>query len=496
MRSLRRSTCITHACLYAPYVDVHHKSTMSLSAGDAPATTPELPSRKEDVVVHLVFSDGGAKDAWELYSMALFPFAFGIDTEHVYLTATKRVAGKVEDVVDGWRGVIEQNFTSSARPENDAEYFPPGYHEYFTEIYRSRTTGFDAMSSVPPCTIRVVSGRGFPATRRYVMRTVTVDKHRMNISFTDLPGSPSALSIFDICGSQYGAAVVFGHFASNANRKFTQRQEKVAESTAPFACENADLTYAFRVGADGDHVNPPEAEEDSLSCAFGDAVVCSILAAAKRFADNSMEGDNLDALFTDRYRNLNTHYLDLPGFRHQLNPASNLGRLQTLMEQGVLSLNTAAFEGSLFARQDEWFLTRARTDHSTTSSDMRLPVVLNELLVDFVVTSLQLWHHTHPTEAEHCELMAEKHWSTLSDLLGPRLRRVNLDWDDDKQILSRSDDGMPIGAWAMACRDLAGITKHVTNKVLSGSWDDNEGPSEWDESSTEEPEHGEGGEPN
>jgi hypothetical protein len=50
---------------------------------------PQLPATREEIIVHLVFSDGGTNETWELYSIALFPFAFGIPTKQVYLTANE-----------------------------------------------------------------------------------------------------------------------------------------------------------------------------------------------------------------------------------------------------------------------------------------------------------------------------------------------------------------------------------------------------------------------
>ena len=67
------------------------------TATDSQPTQP--PTRKEDVIVHLVFSDGcaGGADAWELYSIALFPFMFGISVDQVFLTADKRLGPQAVD---------------------------------------------------------------------------------------------------------------------------------------------------------------------------------------------------------------------------------------------------------------------------------------------------------------------------------------------------------------------------------------------------------------
>ena len=80
----------------------------------------------------------------------------------------------------------------SRRPDNDPAYLPPGYHEYFCKIYRNRTTAHDVMSTeIPNCAIRIVSGHGFPVTRRYTMRFKGRDGAKCNIPFTDLLGTPN-----------------------------------------------------------------------------------------------------------------------------------------------------------------------------------------------------------------------------------------------------------------------------------------------------------------
>jgi len=166
------------------------------------------------------------------------------------------------------------------------------------------------------------------------------------------------LSIFDICGSQYGAVTVGGFFKANTNLKFTKREDRVASRSAPFVCENSDVTYAFRVGAAGDHLNPPQ-DDDDLSAPFGDSIVSSVLAAVKHFVQSGMPGDSdLSQLFITEYNKLITHYLATEGFAPDLKPVSNLGRLQALVENGALELNISAFDCSLFSRQNEWFLWR------------------------------------------------------------------------------------------------------------------------------------------
>lgn len=189
---------------------------------------------------------------------------------------------------------------STNRPPDDDEYFPAGYDSYLREICRSRGSIFKDMATVPPCSIRVITGHGFPMTRAYVMRTRTSDGVSHQIPFTDLPGpAPSILSIIDICGSQWGAAAAFGYFATDPIRKLKKPRARVAASDAPFACENADTTWAFRVGAVGDRLNPPS-DEDALSKAFGGGVVCSVLAAAKDFTDNGLTGTDMDSLFVQK----------------------------------------------------------------------------------------------------------------------------------------------------------------------------------------------------
>jgi hypothetical protein len=319
--------------------------------------------------------------------------------------------------VDGLRSQVEYRHELSNRLADDAEYFPPGYHAYFQEICHSRWSGFDAMAAVPLCAIRVVTGHGYARSRAGVMRTRTNDGERHQIPFTDLPGpTPAVLSIFDICGSQWAAAAAFGYFDDNPNKKLRKRGEGVSASRAPFACENADATWTFRVGAPGDHLDPPN-DEDALSRSFGDTVVCSVLAAAKDFFDNGLTGTNLDSLFLETFAGLNAHYLDRGAPENHLpNPKANLDRLQALMQQGLLALNHATFDCSLFARHNQWFLTRSRTSPPAFAE---VSEELSAILLDYVVVSMRAWHYSHRNDQHRFELCAEKFWSRLSGLLGP-----------------------------------------------------------------------------
>jgi hypothetical protein len=47
---------------------------------------------------------------------------------------------------------------------------------------------------------------------------------------------------------------------------------------------------------------------------------------------------------------------------------------------------------------------------------------------------------------------------------------------------------MLIEAWALPCTDLPMITHHVTNMIVNGSWDDDEGSSDDEESQVQESE--------
>lgn len=443
----------------------------------------QLPTlTSEEILVHLVFSDGGTDEPWEMYSIALFPFALGIPADRVYLTASPAVLPVTTSDLDGMQSQIESRHKYSKRPADDSGYFPPGYHAYFEEVCKNRASGFDEMSTrVPPCAIRVVSGYGFPVTGSVVMRTRKVDGSRQNIPFTDIPGPiPPVLSIFDICGSQWAAAAACGYFAANPNNKLTKRREFVAKSKDPFACVNDDVTWSFRVGSAGDDLDPPD-DEMFLSKPFGDAVVCSILAALKDFVDSGGLADtekktSLDSLFVQKFSALNPHFLD-QGFpeKYKAVPKANLGRLQALLQQVSLALNHTAFQCSLFDRSNQWFLTSSRI---TSPVVAQFPDVLGPILIDYVVVCLQAWHYNNREKAGHLSHLcaAEKHWARLVSLIGLGLymTKIRLDWDEEKKILVRSEDGMPIQAWALCCTELPKITHHVTNMIVNGSWDDTE----------------------
>lgn len=232
-------------------------------------------------------------------------------------------------------------------------------------------------------------------------------------------------------------------------------------------------------------MNPPN-NENALSKPFGDAVVCSILAAVKVFVDNKNNNNgltdpentmSLNSLFVVKFSDLNAHFLDTdtPEEPYQPKPKANLGRLQALLQRGSLVLNMTTFQCTMFDRSDEWFLCRQRYGCPVVTE---LPRGLGPILIDYVVVSLQAWHYNNREKEDHFShlMSAEKHWSRLAGLLGPGLytTKIHLDWDEERKALVRSEDGMPIQAWALSCPRLPKIAHHITNMILNGSWDDDD----------------------
>ena len=107
---------------------------------------------------HLIYNDGSSGNSkellWEFYSLALAPFAFGAPAEQVQLFLDKRLLNFSDNVLDsGVRTVGSSSIET-------VPYFPKSYHHYFRTVYRAARIMVDA-KSLPSCSFRVLSGRGF-----------------------------------------------------------------------------------------------------------------------------------------------------------------------------------------------------------------------------------------------------------------------------------------------------------------------------------------------
>ena len=206
--------------------------------------------RKEDVLVHLMFSDGnglGSDDErYQIYSIALFPFALGIPPKHVHFTVDPclvEAPGLIKLVADA-----SPKATGSTSYSGD--YFPKSYFECFETICK-KALGFEALKTIPACSFRIVSGHGllFNKTGRLVCG-------KWNIPFYNMGASASVLMILDVCNSQFAVTALSGHCNENKNRRLRNRERYVTQREALFACNNMDYTYAFRVGNNDNYSTP------------------------------------------------------------------------------------------------------------------------------------------------------------------------------------------------------------------------------------------------
>ena len=410
---------------------------------------------REEIVVHLIFSDGsglgGDDERYQIYSIALFPFALGIPPENVYFTIDPRLVEAP--------GLIKKIANSSPKAASSVDYsggyFPDSYFDYFQSICR-RAAGADAMQSIPECTFRIVSGHGLPFNK-----TGRLVCGKQSIAFYDMGVAASVLTILDVCNSQFAVAALSGHYAENKNRRLRHRKNYVAESEALFACDNMDFTYAFRVG-DNDNFATPAQDYEYLSRPIGDAVICAVLMAAYRFV-NSDKTVGLDDLFAQQFNAIHSNFVV---GENERSPESRLHRLQAMFEDGTLSLNDEAFQCKIFRYPNQWYFTTERMPSSTVSGD------LNRKIVDYVVASVQLWHTANPGLCNDQNVLPESQlaWRHLVGMLGHPLRSIRL--DDTGGVVRRSEDGTLFVQWAETCKDLPQILRHVLNLMASGSFDD------------------------
>lgn len=420
--------------------------------------------RKEDILVHLIFSDGnglgGDDERYQIYSIALFPFALGIPPENVYFTVDPRLVeapGLIKLVADA-----SPKAAGSASYSGD--YFPESYFEYFETICK-KASGFEALKTIPACSFRIVSGHGLPFNK-----TGRLVCGKWNIPFYDMGAAASILTILDVCNSQFAVAALSGHYDENKNRRLRNRERYVTQSEALFACDNMDYTYAFRVG-DNDNFSTPAQDFEHLSRAIGDAVICSVLMAAYRFL-NSDQTVSLDDLFATQFNLIHANFLDGEQVR---SPESRLHRIQAMLVDGTLSLNEEAFRCKIFQYPNQWYFTTERMPNNAISGDLK------QNIVDYVVASVQLWHTANPGLCNHKNILpaSQLAWRHLEGMLGHTLKSVRL--DDAGGAVHRDNDGTLFVQWAETCKDLPQILRHVLNLMASGSFDDSdEEPSDLD----------------
>lgn len=410
--------------------------------------------------VHLIFSDGRGKlaleDRYQVYGIALLPFSLNIPPDLVDFTVNPILVQDPDAVC------ASANELAQIRAD-DQPYFPAGYHEYFTKVCQ-RASGVDVIWDVADCGIRVITGYGLPHKK---CGKLFVDGKE--VLFQELGDNPaSVLTVFDFCNSQFAVAALGGHYLNhnpktatddhkkNWGRKLRKRKEYVKNCQAFFACDNSDMTWAFRVAES----LCPESPQDfsCMSKPFGDAVVLSVLCAVNTWKKRGGSGP-LDDHFKAHLEAIHTDFLiDAPS------PVSRLTKLEGLLKSGIVSINDDAFSCKLFENSNCWFFTTERLPSKPTFEDG-----MEEVLIQFIVSNLSVWHKANGNDpGEECQDSVEA-WRILTNMFGRSLQSIRLEENDNNGILACSQDGTSIQVWAETCRDLPSILKQVQNLLASGS---------------------------
>jgi hypothetical protein len=294
-----------------------------------------------------------------------------------------------------------------------------------------------------------------------------------DVLFQEFGQSPaSILSMVDVCNSQFLVAALAGHYVNDDvstaadeprklwGRRLNKRSEFVDNCTsASFACGNMDLTYAFRVAPS---IVTAEEDGSALWRCFGDAVLLSVVLAARDLVENGDVHHSLDDLFATRFKSIKTDFLT-DGDR---NPSSNLSNLEGLLRDGELTIKAEAFDCKLFRNSHLWYFTEERLP---TRSDVAIDEDVRSAAIRYVVGCICLWHTANPDHYEREYHESRLAWTLLSKLLGPKLRSVELEADEDTGEVKPSEDGMVIEVWACTCKDLPLLLDQVRNVVASGS---------------------------
>eukprot|EP00977_Amphora_coffeiformis_P011790 scaffold2880_cov173-Amphora_coffeaeformis.AAC.7 len=415
----------------------------------------------------LIYSDGSSGNSkellWEFYPLALAPFAFGAPAEQVHLFLDKRLLNFSDDVLAS--GV--QTVGSSSI--ETVPYFPASYENYFKMVYRAARSVGDA-KTLPPCSFRIITGHAFSGfTGGHLQFGTRI------VPFADFRSAVSHLTILDTCNSAHAVASLTGNFPLDNPRRFNSkyraRQVFVKDPNLPIACDANPHVCAFRIGIIGQHLKERFVLNDDvpgMSLPFGDSVTSSVISAVGEYIQQRGEcRHSLDDLFVAKYRNLKKVYL-APD--HTLKPFCNLQKLQELIDEQKMRINTAVFDCEMFHRQNEWFLTFERAVNlSFDQEDMAKDIV------EFVSTWIISWHNKHPNSNVE-SLEAQEAWTKLARMMGPHRRmltRVYIEQNETtRQIyVSTEDEGIEIESWALSCESLRDCIGPVSRKIETGSFD-------------------------
>ena len=424
-----------------------------------------------DFRVHLIFSEGQGivkiEERYQVYGIALFPFVLGVPPDRVDFTVNPTLIQEPD--------LLEESANEAAfHRQNDSKWFPSGYHDYFKAVCL-RASGVDRIWEVDRCSIRIVTGHGLPRPKSG--RLVCEGKDVLFQEFGQ--GQASILTLLDVSNAPFAVAALAGHYRNEDpstaqleprkrwTRRLNQRFEFVDNCTnATFACDNMDFTYAFRVSED---LGVVPRDGSTLSKPFGDAVIHSVLVAARDLLMEGSEKQSLDNLFKTRFKRIKTDHIG----GEERNPTSQLGALEELLRNGSLTINPEAFKCKLFRNSHLWYFTTEPMPSGVVDPTIAEPALVSAA-IRFVVGCLCLWHTANPDHTEK-ELPQSRHaWSVLVVLLGKRLRSVLLDANEETGEVEPCEDGTSIEVWACTCKDLPRVLQQVENMLASRSLLDDE----------------------
>lgn len=252
------------------------------------------------------------------------------------------------------------------------------------------------------------------------------------------PGS--ILTIMDICNSPNAAAIFSGTYPADPKAFKWKKVFKDPTLLVPVACDKTPSTWGFRVGfQDQDENDSAKSSWSRMSVAFGDAVSCSVIYAAKLWVDRGSTG-TMDDYFQQVYNMLRKGYL-ISGTNTPRGGYSTLTPLQTLIENGSLRVNQAAFDCLLFQRVGKWFLAHERNVRLNDSD-----ADLAHCLEMYVVNEVSTWHQQHPDSMDEFD-ESRKAWSQLLQILGPfrhQLQSIELveQATSSEVVVKTTDDGL------------------------------------------------------
>lgn len=420
-----------------------------------------VPLSLTDVSVQLIYSEGNEPAAvetfWNCYLIALAPFILGVPSSQVELFLAKGFLNLRTSVADVY-----------VHAEGIFHFLPGAYRDYFNDVYSRASSDVKDIATLPPRTIRIISGHGFG---NYTGGFLLIGKEKVSLS--DLGSNATVLTILDICNASHAVASLTKSFPWNNPRSFNNRAKRQLFSNAlmsiPIACDRNDTMWSFRIAYDRIHVSPSQDSFQGMSAPFGNSVTFCILAAIKSFLTKSLEEATLDELFAAKYSALKTSLLPIDDTRIlRRRPFSDLKGLQRLIVSNVLPVNLEALlQCECFCRENEWFLTSERALSLLSPDEDKLA----SQIIELVAEGVKSWHESFPDSLD-VQDESEKEWKHLSNLLGPpfsrRLKLIAFEYDEKSKTLYRSPEGIPLEEWAVSCGSLPRIVSRVRKIIETG----------------------------